>query len=330
MRKLFVVKHKSGHSCARAIFYELGPEEVVHKCHFDYIYNTTMPTTVLDSGQSLLLANFHGLRSLKCNSKNGGLLKPAPEHVYTVVDRSCLCDCQLDLEHHATILQQLSSCSDNRTSFFKVEFVVNLGFYQLLHNRQPHLVANVHPNVKGRAQTFDVQLTPADPMPLGEPTDLKDALDRVGQNGYLHPIIHTPIDHPPPVLAHHMSHVLSIIATALSVGLFILVGLFLLRHFKLWTLVAGLTLVTAPKVIEGRQQLTMPVVCSKPYLTILATMITVIAKGMWICTHCQNLTWLHGYKYSRACTLYIFLYNSHFYVPPEDQMSHWPHAHVSH
>ena len=48
--KLFVVKHKSHHSCASAIFYELGPEEVVHKCHFDYIYNTTMPLTVLDGG----------------------------------------------------------------------------------------------------------------------------------------------------------------------------------------------------------------------------------------------------------------------------------------
>ena len=41
--ELYVVKYKSSHSCASAIFYELGPEEVVHKCHFDYIYNTTMP-----------------------------------------------------------------------------------------------------------------------------------------------------------------------------------------------------------------------------------------------------------------------------------------------
>ena len=59
----------------------------------------------------------------------------------------------------------------------------------------------------------------------------------------------------------------------------------------------------------------MTMVCSNPYLTILATMVTVIATGMWICTHCRNLTWFHSYKYSRACMLYIFLYNSHFYVP---------------
>ena len=74
-----------------------------------------------------------------------------------------------------------------------------------------------------------------------------------------------------------MGHVLSIIATVLSVGLFLLVRLFLLCHFKLWTLVAGLTLASAPKVVEARQQPAMTVVCSNPYLTILATMVTTTA-----------------------------------------------------
>ena len=310
--ELFVVKHKSCHSCASAIFYDLGPEEVVQKCQFDYTYNTSMPPTVLDGGRSLLLANFHGPRSLKCNSKNGGLPKPAPEHVYAVVDRSFLCDCQLDLEHHATILRQLSSCTDNHIAHFQVEFVVNLGFYQLLQNRHPNLVENIRPNAKGRTQVFNVRLAPVDQTPLGEPTDLKNALKRIGQHGRLRPASTNPHARPPPVLTRHTGHVLSIVATVLSVGLFVLMGLFLLRHFKLWTLVAGLTLASAPKVVDARQQPTMTVVCSNPYLTILATIVTIITTGMWICTHCRHLTWLRSYKYSRACTLYIFLYNSHF------------------
>ena len=149
-------------------------------------------------------------------------------------------------------------------------------------------------------------------MPLGEPTDLKDVLDRISHNGCLRSIVHAPLDRPPPVLACHMSHILSIIETVLSISLFVLVGLFLLRHFKLWTLVAGLTLATAPKVIEARQHLTMTVVCSNPYLTILATMVTVIATGMWICTHCRNLI---GYAviniavlahYTFSCTIATF------------------------
>ena len=225
--ELFVVKHKNHHSCASAIFYNLGPEEVVHKCQFDYIYNTTMPPTVLDSGRSLLLANFHGPCSLKCNSNNRGLFKPAPKHVYAVVDRSFLCDCQLDLEHHATILRQLSLCTDNRTAHFQVEFVVNLGFYQLLRDRCPNLVENICPNAKGQTQIFDVHLALADQTPLWEPTDLKDVLECIDQHGHLRPIVDNPLTCPPPVLARHTSHVLSIIATVLSVGLFILViGLF--------------------------------------------------------------------------------------------------------
>ena len=212
--------------------------------------------------------------------------------------------------------RQLSSCTDNRTAHFRVEFVVNLGFYQLLRNRRPNLVENVCPNAKGQTQIFNVWLAPADQTPLGEPTDLKDALERIGQHDSLVPYSRQPTYPPAPtILARHMGHVLSIVATVLSVGLFLLVGLFFLRHFKLWTLVAGLTLASAPKVVDARQQPAMTIVCSNPYLTILATMVTIIATGMWICTHCRHLTWLHGYKYSRACTLYIFLYNSHFYVP---------------
>ena len=148
--------------------------------------------------------------------------------MYAVVDRSFLCDCQLDLEHHATILRQLSACTDNRTAHFQVEFVVNLGFYQLLRNRRPNLVENIHPNAKGRTQIFDVHLAPASKTPLGEPTDLKDALEHFGQHGHLRPIVANPLTHPPPILARNTSHVLSIVATVLSVCLSILIGLFLL------------------------------------------------------------------------------------------------------
>ena len=72
----------------------------------------TVPTVILDSGQKLLLANFHGHRSLKCNSENGGLSTPAPEDIYVMVDRDFLCDCQLDLEI-ASDLIQLSTCTGN-------------------------------------------------------------------------------------------------------------------------------------------------------------------------------------------------------------------------
>ena len=75
--ELFVVKHKNKHSCASAIFYDLGPKMVIKNCHFDYYFNKTVPPVILEGGNGLLLANFHGPRSLKCNSQNGGLPQPA-------------------------------------------------------------------------------------------------------------------------------------------------------------------------------------------------------------------------------------------------------------
>ena len=119
--ELFVVKHRSKHSCASAIFYELGSQQVIKNCKFDYMYNATVPPVILDGGRDVLLGNFYGPRSLKCTSINGGLAKPAPEHTYAVVNREFLCDCQLNLEH-ASVLRQLSSCYKDKSSKLVMQF----------------------------------------------------------------------------------------------------------------------------------------------------------------------------------------------------------------
>ena len=109
--ELFVVKHKSAYGCGSAIFDNMGPKRVTQSCEFMYRYDAKVPPTFLDGGNDLLLANFHGPRSLKCDTKDGGLAKPAPEHTYAVVTRDFLCDCQLDLEY-ANILKQISACCE--------------------------------------------------------------------------------------------------------------------------------------------------------------------------------------------------------------------------
>ena len=125
--ELFLVKHRSKNSCAGAILYELGPQLVIKNCKFDYMYKATVSPVILDGGGDVLLANFHGQRSLKCTSINGGLAKPAPEHTYAVVNRKFLCDCHLDLEH-ASVLRQLSSCNKGKSSKLIMQFHKNIAF----------------------------------------------------------------------------------------------------------------------------------------------------------------------------------------------------------
>ena len=59
-KELFVVKHKSKHSCASAIFYELGSQQVIKNCKFDYMYNATVPPVILDGGRDVLWQIFMG------------------------------------------------------------------------------------------------------------------------------------------------------------------------------------------------------------------------------------------------------------------------------
>ena len=314
--ELFVVKHKSRHSCASAIFYRLGPETVIQKCKFDYIYNATMPPVVLDGGKELLLANFYGPRSLKCDSKNGGLSKPAPEHSFIVVDRDFLCDCRLDLEHHATILRQLSACDGNRTQKMEIHFIVNIGFWKILELKNKLIAGKIHPNAKRRPQTFDVRMYPVTPKSGSVTADLKETLRNMNDRGRLKGSENKKNQENPQIITRRTNQVLTVTTTILCSIFFALLVVFIFRHFKLHTLVAGLALTSIPKVTEAKP---IPsdekVVCSSPNLTLLATVVTVSATLLWICSNCRHLTWLRGYKYSRACTLYVFLYNSHFYVP---------------
>ena len=145
--ELFVVKHKNKHSCASSIFYDLSPKIITRKCHFDYYFNKTVSPVILEGGNELLLANFHGPRSLQCNSQNGGLPQPATTiHTYTVVPRDFPFDCQLDLEHASG---NLSSCPHgNKTKYLTMEFVVNMDFISYYTNRHNKLAEKVKPNLK--------------------------------------------------------------------------------------------------------------------------------------------------------------------------------------
>ena len=179
--ELFVIKHKSRHSYVSAIFYNLGPATITKNCKFDYYYNTTVPPVILDGGRDVLLANFHGSRSLKCSSVNGGLARPAPEK-YAMVNREFLCDCQLDLEH-ASVLRQLSSCSKSSTSKMHMKFTINLAFWEMFKKRSPNSASNIQPQYAEEVQTFSVDLYDLQIGKLDQSVDLEKFMETMGTDG---------------------------------------------------------------------------------------------------------------------------------------------------
>ena len=250
--ELFVIKHKSRHSCVTAIFYNLGPATVTKNCRFDYYYNKPVPPVILDGGKDVLLANFQGPRSLKCSSVNGGLAKPAPENTYAVVNREFLCDCQLDLEH-ASILRQLSSCSKSSSSKMHMKFTINLAFWEMFKKRSPNSASNIQPQYAEEAQTFSVELYDLQMGKLDQPIDLERFMERMDTNGQKMPTVEEREAEQPmqKIMPRWLNNVLVMTCTAMTTVLMIIILVLLAKHFKMKALVSMLAIQTVPPPVEA-------------------------------------------------------------------------------
>ena len=249
--ELFVIKHKSRHSCVSAIFYNLGPATVIKNCKFDYYYNITVPPVILDGGRDVLLANFHGPRSLKCSSVNGGLAKPASENTYAVVNREFLCDCQLDLEH-ASVLRQLSSCSKSSSSKMHMKFTINLAFWEMFKKRSPNSASNIQPQYAEEAQTFSVELYDLQIEKLDQPIDLERFMETMDTNGQRISTVEEREAEQPmqKIMPRWLNNVLVMTCTAMTTVLMIIILVLLAKHFKMKALVSMLAIQTVPPPAE--------------------------------------------------------------------------------
>ena len=238
------IYYKSRHSCVSAT--------VTKNCKFDYYYNTTVPPVILDGGRDVLLANFHGPRSLKCSSVNGGLAKPAPENTYAVVNREFLCDCQLDLEH-ASVLRQLSSCSKSSSSKMHMKFTINLAFWEMFKKRSPNSASNIQPQYAEEVQTFSVDLYDLQIGKLDQPVDLEKFMETMGTNGQrISTVEEREADQPmQKIMPRWLNNILVMTCTAMTTVLMVIILELLAKHFKMKALVSMLAIQTVPPPAEA-------------------------------------------------------------------------------
>ena len=322
--ELFVIKHKSRHSCVSAIFYNLGPATVIKNCKFDYYYNITVPPVILDGGRDVLLANFHGPRSLKCSSVNGGLAKPAPENTYAVVNREFLCDCQLDLEH-ASVLRQLSSCSKSSSSKMHMKFTINLAFWEMFKKRSPNSASNIQPQYAEEVQTFSVDLYDIQIGKLDQPIDLERFMETMDTNGQKISTVEEREAEQPmqKIMPRWLNNVLVMTCTVMTTVLMIIILVLLAKHFKMKALVSMLAIQTVPPPAEAvnltaamMSAMIAPdpaigtkVVCAYPVAVIWQNILGYLVLIYAITQFFRPVTWYKGYKYNKKCALYIFVYD---------------------
>ena len=79
--ELFLVKHKTKHSCESVMFYKLNSDVIKANCRFKYSHNITVMPGVLGGASQIVLSNMINRKKLYC-SDNFHLAKPLPEFSY--------------------------------------------------------------------------------------------------------------------------------------------------------------------------------------------------------------------------------------------------------
>ena len=122
--ELFIIKHKSKHSCESAIFYNLISSIVYSVCEFDYYYNTMVTPSVLDGGSHILLASMLSPKQLVC-SHDFHMAHLVHSFPYVLINRSLLCNCHLE-SCLTYLLKSLGSCTPSNK--FTMYSTINSAF----------------------------------------------------------------------------------------------------------------------------------------------------------------------------------------------------------
>ena len=352
--ELFLVKHKTKHSCESAIFYNLPREIILQNCDFKYYYNITVQPSVLDGGTHLVLANMLNEKRLIC-SYDQGLAKPLPTSPYALVSRNILCHCHLQIGL-TYLLKTIAACNASETPV--LEHTANLAFmdyFATFWNNTPVEAPSISPHNSTLFPVYldDYSQDPAFPIYGGERDPHPSTLKQLSQLQYqkqvfletrkklfngkqaedMTPILPDsglkPKSGKSSFLFSVVFHIYIFIGSSICIVLVLPYVLYAIKHRKLKTLVAAVTMyraggaevVPVPNFIAPLTAIDIPthpaskLICHDPWVSFLMATITVIGIIVYLYRSCKHLTLVKGHKFASICHIYIIMGNETRYVP---------------
>ena len=351
--ELFLVKHKTKHSCESAIFYNLPRDIILQNCDFNYYYNITVQPSVLDGGTHIVLANMLNEKRLIC-SYDQGLAKPLPTSAYALVSRNILCHChlQIDLSY---LLKSIAAC--NASEIPVLHYTANLAFldyFSTFWNNTP----DTTPSLPGPNSTLfpvsleDYSQDPAFPIYGGEKNPHPHTLRQLSQLQYQKQVflqsrkklfIDNQAEDMGPTLPDYeqnksgkssflftaVFHIYIFIGSSIGIVLILPYVLYAIKHRKLKALVAALTMYrgggaeaapipnhTAPlTAMDIPTHPASKLICHDPWVSFLMASITIIGIIVYVYRSCKHFTLVKGHKFASICHIYIVIGHETRYVP---------------
>ena len=335
--ELFLVKHKSKHSCESTIYYNLSKEVFDDYCTFKYFYNTTVMPSVLDGDHQILLTNMLTPRRLICTYASD-MARPVPSHDYVLVSRSMLCNCHME-SGLTYLLKSIAFCEDASTDY-TMSFALNLTFLHMIQELWPGNFSTLPPNITSNEMFFPLGLTsnsdfrgrnPNYSYPLilrREPTSLVALRSSLIARGATARNRKTPFHFGPrqdyPIGHHRKGSFLFHLAPHIfyfSTGIIVFASISpqiyaCIKQGKLKTLVTTMTLYKLPGTEalipnEGHAKY----VCLDPWVNALVTLASLGTIVTYFMIRCRRRTLCKGLEYTTACHVYVFISSNDRYSP---------------
>ena len=183
--ELFVVRHKTKHSCESTIYFYLGADIIKENCDFHYYFNNTnVKPSVLDGGHEILLANLPKTRYVICNDNHNFPIK-IPRHLYVLMKRTVLCNCGIGAEENF-LLESIAVCPGKQLAL-TMYYMVNTAFMHYFHSLTEKLGTHISQNWTTQEQVFPMSLQTFefDSKLLKVPKTLKDLVYQYKQEGQI-------------------------------------------------------------------------------------------------------------------------------------------------
>ena len=130
-----LLRDRSEHTCASAVFYDAGSEAIVQNCKPKYVKSSSFKPIILDAGDLLVLSNLPTPWVLVCDPHHRPIqIEPS---TYRILNRSELCECSLSAGAYF-LGQTRQSCDDSPLATdgtFQTYYTFNAVIFDVLKSR---------------------------------------------------------------------------------------------------------------------------------------------------------------------------------------------------
>ena len=142
--ELFVVRHRTKHSCESAIYFDLCADIIKETCKFQYYFNNTdVKPPVLDGRHEIILAYWPNTKYVICNDNHNFPIKSS-SHPYVLLKRTVLCNYGIEAEDNF-LLESIAACP-GKQSALTMYYTVNTAFMHCFDNLTDNLEVHISQN----------------------------------------------------------------------------------------------------------------------------------------------------------------------------------------